>query len=73
MEVRHLQATASSTTDKAGWTLREYLPLISIGMTKFYALPEDQRPHSVRIGKRLIIRETPRDYLARLAQMQETA
>jgi hypothetical protein len=39
----------------------------------FYNLPGDQRPRSLKLGKRHIIIEPPGTYLARLAAAQKAA
>ena len=61
---------AASSTERAGWAIKEYLPLIGIGETTFHGLPPEKQPKSIKIGHRRIIIEPPRAYVERLAQMQ---
>jgi hypothetical protein len=66
--------TTTGTTERAGWSIREYLPLIGIGETTYHTLPPEQKPKYIKIGRRTIITEPPRAYVDRLARMQaETA
>jgi hypothetical protein len=60
---------------QAGWRPVDYFKLISIGKTRYYALPEDKKARSLRLGPRtVVIIEPPAEYLARLASAQsETA
>jgi hypothetical protein len=39
----------------------------------FYLLPAELRPRSVKVGRRHIVIEAPAEYLARLAEAQESA
>ena len=51
----------------AGFAIEPWCKAAGYSRATFYNLPQDLRPHSVKIGKRHIIRETPQAYLARLA------
>lgn len=57
---------------KAGWSIKEYGPLVDIGRTLYYSMPPDQRPRSVKVGRRTIIIEPPQEYLHRLLVNQSS-
>lgn len=62
---------ASSTTTKecaAGQSVEEWAHDAGISRPTFYNLPEDCRPDCVKIGRRTIVREQARDWLARMAK-----
>lgn len=55
----------------AGWRIGEYFPhLVGFGgESTYHALPDEARPHHIRVGRSVIITETPAAYLARLAKI----
>jgi hypothetical protein len=64
---------ATSTTDRAGWDISSWCGACGFSRAKYYTLPDDMRPRSLKIGKRHIVIEPPADFLARLAEAQEVA
>ena len=58
----------SATKSKAGWPISDWCREISIARATYYTLAT--RPTSVKIGKRTVITECPRDYLQRIAEAQ---
>lgn len=66
-------ASALVTADRAGWGVGQYCEACDFSRATYYNLPEDKRPKSLKIGKRRIIIEPPREFLARLAAEQEAA
>lgn len=52
----------------AGFAIGPWCRAAGYSRATFYNLPVELRPHSVKVGKRHIIRETPEAYLARLAE-----
>lgn len=61
------------TSEKAGWSISDYCLLTDIGRTKLYTMPADQQPRSVKVGRRKVIIEPPREYLQRLAANQSVS
>ena len=59
--------------DRAGWSIPLHCAACGYSRAKYYNLPHEQRPRSLKIGKRHIIIESPVEYLARLAAEQEAA
>jgi len=59
------------TGDRAGWSIPSYCAACGFSRATFYNLTDEQRPRSLKLGKRHIIIEPPADYLARLATAQE--
>jgi hypothetical protein len=55
---------------RAGYHVRDFLPLVGFSRTTLHLLPPELRPHSVRFGRRIIIIEEPVAYLARVAAAQ---
>jgi len=58
---------------KAGFAIPEWCLAVGIGRSNFYVLPGQLRPRSVKIGKRHIIIEAPKDYLERIAAQSQVA
>jgi hypothetical protein len=56
---------------QAGFRVKQFARACGISRTTIYALPEDQKPKVVRIGRAVVIVETPAAFLQRLAQMQQ--
>jgi hypothetical protein len=50
----------------AGRSPKDFARATGISRTAFYILPADCKPASVKIGRRLIITESPADWLARM-------
>jgi len=63
----------NTVADRAGWDAATWCPAADISRALLYKLPATLRPHSVKIGKRRIIRESPAAWLARVAATQEAA
>lgn len=55
----------------AGWTIPDWCRATSISRASFYLLA--QRPETVKLGRRTVVIESPRDYLARIANSQKVA
>jgi hypothetical protein len=60
-------------TDRAGYSVADYCPIVGYSRPYYYLLSPDLRPKSIKLGKRRIIIEAPRAYLERLAAAQEAA
>ena len=60
-----MEVTSSA---KGGWPLHEWLPLAGMARPTFYTIPEQQRPASVKIGRKVIITEAPAAWLERVRQ-----
>ena len=58
-------------TQRAGWQPGTWCRDVSISRALFYRLPLEHQPHSVKVGKRRIIRESPSAWLTRMASAQE--
>jgi hypothetical protein len=54
----------------AGYSIDLWCHAVGISRRKFYLLQEHERPNLARIGRRLIIVESPAEYLHRLADLQ---
>ena len=68
------KAINGAGNDRAGWERRNLVPRrTDISRAFLYKLPPEQQPHSVKIGKRRVIRESPADWLARMAAEQDAA
>lgn len=57
--------------DRSGWSIAEYFPhAVGFGgRTTFYALPEEEKPRHIKVGRILVITEPPREYIKRLEQI----
>ena len=64
-------STRSTEVPQAGYSIPAFCKAISISRATFYNLLGDLRPRSVRLNKRLVIIESPQDYLNRLAAAQQ--
>ena len=56
------------TTEKVGFSIREWCDATGIGRTKTYELLQDQKILSVKIGTRTIISTSPREFLAAMVR-----
>lgn len=61
------------STNRAGWTLRDWCAETSISRPYYYMLPSGLRPTSVTLGRRRIITEAPADWLRRIAERNAKA
>jgi hypothetical protein len=52
----------------AGRSIAQWAREAGISRSAFYLLPHDARPAFVRIGKRVVIRETPASWLERMSE-----
>jgi hypothetical protein len=68
-----MHATEATPADRAGWSIPAFCASCDFSRASYYNLPDDLRPRSIKLGKRHIIIESPAEYLARLAAMQEGA
>jgi hypothetical protein len=57
--------------DQAGYAPAAWCELASISRAKLYQLPAELQPQSVKLGRRRIITESPREYLKRIATLSE--
>ena len=57
------------TIEQAGYAPSAWCQSASISRAKLYQLPADLQPRSVKLGRRRIITEAPRDYLERIAAL----
>jgi hypothetical protein len=59
---------------KAGWSLTEHAAACGYSRSYYWALPPNRRPQSVHITPRkLVITESPADYLKRLSRESASA
>ncbi len=63
----------SDSSAKAGFSIREWCSLVGLGVSTLYTLPSDERPHTVKLRGRVIVIETPADYLSRISAQQNVA
>lgn len=63
-----IQAESGS---RVGWPITAYVNVVGISKAGYYAMPEDLKPRSVKIGKRRLIVEQPLDWLRRVGQATE--
>ena len=59
-----------ASTAQAGFSIAEWIRATGISHSGFYSLRSDIKPATVKIGKRTIVTEAPRDWLQRGAEMQ---
>lgn len=57
-----------TATARAGRSIPEWAALAGVSRSTFYALPDTHRPRTVKIGKRLVIIESPAEWLERMAK-----
>ena len=62
-----------SSEAKAGFSIREWCPAVGMGRSTFYVLPLELRPKTVKLGKKHLVIESPRDYLDRIAAQSKAA
>lgn len=55
---------------KVSWPLLEWCKAIPMSRSKFYELPQHQRPKIVRLGKMQRVVEPPAEYMQRMAVEQ---
>jgi predicted DNA-binding transcriptional regulator AlpA len=60
-------------SDQIAFRPKQFASACGFSRTTLYALPEEQRPRSVKVGHARVIVETPAAWLQRLAQMQQVA
>lgn len=70
---RKSQRNAKETIEvqPAGWPVKIWCRAAGIGRTMYYGLEDP--PASVRIGRKRLIRESPSDYLRRIAEQHAGA
>lgn len=56
---------------KVAWTIRDFCHAISISRTTLNDLPADRKPAMVKINRRVLITESPRAYIDRIAAVAE--
>jgi len=64
-----METTSKSTSE--GWTVDEWARGAKIATPTYYTLPRELRPEQVKIGRRVVIFESPTDWLRRMAQRGE--
>lgn len=55
------------------WSLHDWLAHARIGRTTEHELPPELKPLAINIGRRRLIRETPREWAARVAAIEQSA
>jgi predicted DNA-binding transcriptional regulator AlpA len=60
----------ASQAARAGWKFSAFCEAVGLSRSYIYMLPEDRRPHSVKLGKRRVIVEAPSDWLQRIGAAQ---
>jgi len=55
---------------QAGFRVKQFVRACGIGRTAYYTLPKEQKPKTVKIGRAVVIIETPVEFLRRLAEIQ---
>lgn len=53
------------------WTLADWLAHARISRTTEYELPIELKPLAIHVGRRRLIRETPREWAARIAALEQ--
>lgn len=64
-----MQEQNVTSTEQAGYAIAEWCKLVSISRPKLYQLPPELQPSSVKLGRRRIIDEGPRDWLKRIGSL----
>jgi hypothetical protein len=59
---------AETTTTRAGWAVKAWCEAAGISDALLYKLEEGVRPASVKVRRRRLIIESPRDWLRRMGQ-----
>lgn len=59
------------TPERAAWNRPDWCAALNLGISTFYTLQIP--PRTIKIGKRLLIVESPADYAARIAATQAAA
>jgi len=54
---------------QAGWLITEWVQQTRIARATFYNLPEGFKPATVKVGKRVIVLESPTDWLRRMVEL----
>ena len=54
---------------QAGWLIPEWAQQARVSRASYYNFPEQCRPASVKIGKRVVITEAPADWLRRMGEL----
>lgn len=49
-------------------TVEEFAAATRVSRSKLYQLPPELQPHSVKVGRRRLIKEQPQDWLERYSQ-----
>ena len=67
MKPRTAAATTPNEAPRAvGLSQKEWARLAGVGYSSLFAYPSDRKPKSVRVGRRVIVVESPEDWLARM-------
>jgi hypothetical protein len=64
---------SESQEQPAGRSPESFARLAGISRTTLYCLAEECKPARVKIGRRLVITESPADWLARMAERAKVA
>ena len=68
MQSQKVEANAQPA-HRAGWSIKQWCPVVGIGRSSFYALPDSAKPHCTTIGNHIVIIEQPSDWLTRIAEV----
>ena len=55
---------------RIGWRISQFCRAAGIGRSTFYALPKEQKPRSVKMGRSRIIVEAPTVWLRRIGDSE---
>lgn len=58
----------ANLSGKAALELGEWCRATNVSRATYYATPDEKKPATVRIGRKLLILETPADWLARMRE-----
>ncbi len=61
---------AAGANVRVSWSVDDWVADVGICRGTFYALKGDRAPRSTTVGRRRLIMEAPRDYLARMSQTE---
>jgi hypothetical protein len=73
---RHMSQTRNpqdASVKPLGCSVRAFAKAIGICATTIYTLSGEEAPRRVRVGNRVLVVETPEEYIARLQQLQRKA
>lgn len=68
-----IQLGWDSEISPSGFSIEMWCRAVGISRTSEFCLRQEEKPHSVQVGRRRIIIEHPRDWLQRMRSLQEAA